>query len=347
MAADKLCPRCDYDLQGGIDAWTTECPLEGTCPECGLRFAWTTIIKPLPTPPWSVEHCSGSRPQILYAAFSSAWWAFTPRFLWRQLLLSMPVRPSRLVLMLAIWFLVMYASLVACMVLFVYAECYLVLQTNGTSGPNFWTDYSATVTHRLKGDPATWVFPFCHIDAINALFGKTGVGRRSVLPAAALLSGSLAVILPATLALLPFSLRRAKVQRRHLVRLTAYWLAWGPLLAFMPALAQSLYFQIYLALDFMASSRMQKAIRTPQTSTETILLSIMNNSALLVILLMPIPMWWFWRNACKHYLRIPRPGIVAAAQILIGMMLAAVMGLFSSPGLDLFMHLATSLFDRK
>lgn len=47
------CPRCGYDVSGDCDRWKTQCPLEGTCPECGLRFEWRYLLNPaLAAPSW-------------------------------------------------------------------------------------------------------------------------------------------------------------------------------------------------------------------------------------------------------------------------------------------------------
>lgn len=50
-----LCPRCRYDQSGGVVRWTTECPLEGLCPECGLRFEWRDVFGEPLIPEWWIE----------------------------------------------------------------------------------------------------------------------------------------------------------------------------------------------------------------------------------------------------------------------------------------------------
>ena len=52
-----ICPKCGYDQSGTITTWTTQCPLQGTCPECGLQFDWLNIFDPTRTRlPWYTEH---------------------------------------------------------------------------------------------------------------------------------------------------------------------------------------------------------------------------------------------------------------------------------------------------
>lgn len=52
-----FCPRCGYDQSGTSAAWSDQCPLQGTCPECGLHFEWADVFildrKPLA---WLYEH---------------------------------------------------------------------------------------------------------------------------------------------------------------------------------------------------------------------------------------------------------------------------------------------------
>lgn len=57
MPATLRCPRCGYDLRGVVESWTSRCPLDGTCSECGYLFAWVRLLQPNRfTPEWSVEY---------------------------------------------------------------------------------------------------------------------------------------------------------------------------------------------------------------------------------------------------------------------------------------------------
>lgn len=46
-AIHPICPKCGYDQSGEVATWETQCPVQGTCPECGLKFTWTEIYHPL------------------------------------------------------------------------------------------------------------------------------------------------------------------------------------------------------------------------------------------------------------------------------------------------------------
>ena len=57
---DAQCPRCGYDLRGTVSAWTAQCPLAGTCTECGLALDWPAVIMPEKfEPTWCVEFVRG------------------------------------------------------------------------------------------------------------------------------------------------------------------------------------------------------------------------------------------------------------------------------------------------
>lgn len=44
ISSVSKCPRCGYDLRGTIATWMQQCPLEGQCTECGLRFEWRELM---------------------------------------------------------------------------------------------------------------------------------------------------------------------------------------------------------------------------------------------------------------------------------------------------------------
>lgn len=59
-AQDTRCPRCDYELDGVIAAFTDQCPLQGTCSECGMEFDWANLLRADRRQlPWLFEHARG------------------------------------------------------------------------------------------------------------------------------------------------------------------------------------------------------------------------------------------------------------------------------------------------
>jgi hypothetical protein len=102
LAGRARCPRCGYDLRGAIGTWTEQCPLHGTCAECGLQFVWAEVLHPEKfEPQWCVEFAP--RRGILFraslATFIRSFWPFG---FWRALRMSMPIRWRRLVPYIAI-----------------------------------------------------------------------------------------------------------------------------------------------------------------------------------------------------------------------------------------------------
>lgn len=43
---NPICPKCGYDQSGEVATWQSQCPMQGTCPECGLGFAWADVMNP-------------------------------------------------------------------------------------------------------------------------------------------------------------------------------------------------------------------------------------------------------------------------------------------------------------
>lgn len=60
-----ICPKCGYDQSGEVATWENQCPTDGTCPECGLGFAWREVMRPLIDDlPWYIEHARSMRARV-------------------------------------------------------------------------------------------------------------------------------------------------------------------------------------------------------------------------------------------------------------------------------------------
>ncbi len=57
-----ICPNCDYDLSGEVSTWTSRCPTQGQCPECGISFEWSSVYELLAQweseVEWYAEHAT-------------------------------------------------------------------------------------------------------------------------------------------------------------------------------------------------------------------------------------------------------------------------------------------------
>ncbi len=95
-AHQPICPKCGYDQSGEIATWESQCPVQGTCPECGLSFDWADVFDPSRVfLSWYFEHTS----KKLAAARripSTLWNLVIPNRFWKKLSVQSPVYPKRL-----------------------------------------------------------------------------------------------------------------------------------------------------------------------------------------------------------------------------------------------------------
>lgn len=84
------CPRCGYDQGGIVATWSEKCPLEGTCSECGLVFAWADLFVP-PRCVGLVEHARGFR-EWVWNGVRTFFGVWRPRAFWSWLKLEHPLR---------------------------------------------------------------------------------------------------------------------------------------------------------------------------------------------------------------------------------------------------------------
>ena len=96
---DIACPRCGYDLRGTVCAWSDQCPLEGTCTECGFRLDWRDVVF-LRKPRWCVEFALDLHRLALACIVTMIMSALPWRF-WKSIDRRSEVQWSRLTLYLA------------------------------------------------------------------------------------------------------------------------------------------------------------------------------------------------------------------------------------------------------
>ncbi|HLO39750.1 MAG TPA: hypothetical protein VK176_01910 [Phycisphaerales bacterium] len=202
------CPRCGYDLGGTVATWTESCPVSGVCAECGLAIIWGDVLNPARwTPHWSYEQdCGDLHFQRRRRIPSTLWrmlWA--PGF-WRGMRMEFVFRP---------WRIAKLALVGICLQFIVFLAGYVAweLLAQRPGRPSVW--------YFLRNDERLWIL----------LWPRTLLGewwgadvhawpKRFPLTAWWLMVGGLLV--PWCFALLPQSLRQAKVRPRHLVRVTLY-----------------------------------------------------------------------------------------------------------------------------
>lgn len=97
FSGPRHCPRCGYDQRGVLDTWKLDepWPLDGTCSECGLLFAWLDVFRPeRQRLKRFVEHSVGVR-ATGWAALWTTLWALLPSFFWKRVTLEAGVVPRR------------------------------------------------------------------------------------------------------------------------------------------------------------------------------------------------------------------------------------------------------------
>ncbi|MEE9131391.1 MAG: hypothetical protein V3T84_15340 [Phycisphaerales bacterium] len=98
LAGRAHCPRCGYDLRGAIGTWADQCPLHGTCAECGLQFVWAEVLHPEKfSPLWCVEFVRQRR-KFGRACCATFIRSFRPSCFWSALKMLLPIRWRRIAL---------------------------------------------------------------------------------------------------------------------------------------------------------------------------------------------------------------------------------------------------------
>lgn len=102
-----ICPKCGYDQSGAIATWELQCPVNGTCPECGLAFAWADVFDPSRNLlGWYSEHAPSTL-SMLTRSPATIWRLLLPWIFWRSVKLTHPIALRRL----AWWMVMMWVVL--------------------------------------------------------------------------------------------------------------------------------------------------------------------------------------------------------------------------------------------
>lgn len=289
QVANPVCPRCGYELGAHVAAWGSECPMSGTCPECGLEFAWRDVLDPRRLfPKWFVETPSGRTSAQLAG---TVWRVLRPWSFWRRISMAQPFRAHRALLALAFGLAALHLPAVA-----------LHLGNEGLAYLQF-----------------KWIGAMHRPDFLRCAvaFGEVGwIGRGWMVLPINLLFALMMLLVPLTFGLMPLSLRRAKVLRSHVVRAFIYSLT--PLL---------LLWQVETIIPALASGavhfgRMVLGV-SPGVSSSVYLTAadvapIVAHAALA---LWPVI---YWRAVCRNYLRLPRATLIAVLLTLLSFLLAVL-----------------------
>jgi hypothetical protein len=298
------CPRCGYDQRGVVATWTEQCPLEGTCAECGLSYEWRELLNPrLTLPRWFVE-AEQPRRRFVRQTLATFVRSFVPWRFWSSVRMSHPQRPRRIATYVALCLLLLYAC-------FACAHGLLVWSRWQQSAGNF----IGLGVAPPGGQPSTGglavflhgaLVPFSTRAIGQFTFGNITMGFAA--PAASLRywQGVIPLMLFAlstqavcglAFALLPISRRRAQVKWSHIVRATTYGLA-----LFLSAMVMAM---LLAGLRFELSARSYELL------------------AWLVVgmwLMLPVMLIVWWSTATSRYLRMPHAWLVGVSVVILGLL---------------------------
>ncbi|MHC5113911.1 MAG: hypothetical protein ACYTGP_05730 [Planctomycetota bacterium] len=304
------CPRCGYELRGVVDSWSERCPLDGTCTECGLAFAWRDILHPsyrLPT--WCVE---SPQPVWLWASqvLGTIVRAARPRPYWARMAMSQPIRWGRLatwVVTLMVIFVVGLDLGAAAVATADHRETINARTTSPASATKVFVVVASTPWSTKPITTYTWIRRNGAPWTTWALSPRNYVLGFWVPYWTALVT---VMCTPLTTALafaaLPWSRRRAKVRARHIVRIALH----GTVVA-------------WAAISLAAAGSVWSACLTPPV----VRLHWLHLLAAVVLLLGTL-LWW--RAAVDDYLRMEHPWAVAVSTTLIGLLAPlAIAGVFT------------------
>jgi len=337
------CPRCGYDLTGALKQWPDDaCPLEGRCTECGLVFEWGDVLAPEQRESaWVLETDRPRRslPRRVLGTFVRSW---RPRRFWSRLSMAQPARPRALAAYLLMMLIgpaaILYVggqSVVALLVhRIVVAEVRAMDARYGAPigrGPTVigvsaagavW----AAIVRPLDTTPPVWIptarspTPYPAPARLHAVLISELGGRRSIMTRMVLLEvrrvlvspASLAwaaglVLLPATMVLLPVTLRRHRVRPYHLWRILVLgsWIFWVPLVV---AFAGAMVHACGLGGDLARS-----IIRAAPLAGAGVLVT-------------------WWATALGRYLEIERPWFVVSVLLVVCVLLELAAALTIVPG---------------
>lgn len=209
------CPRCDYHLDGAVAAFTDQCPLQGTCPECGMEFDWANLLRAdRQLVPWLFEHARS----VVRGFLGTLWKSLFPVRFWNAVQMWHVPRVRRL------WWYAMVCSgglIVALSVVF-FAICVLAGISAAKAGPTAGSaTWEMALYHQL-------LYPF----VIERWWGGGWMARGLsvnwsllLMPLACLWGTNLSW--PLMMLVLSDSRREAKVKRVHVMRAWAYSMWWG------------------------------------------------------------------------------------------------------------------------
>lgn len=316
-ATTPTCPRCGYDLGGAVAAWNgsgkeqcegASCPLEGVCSECGLSFAWADVMRPdRVTPGWSFEHTpvGVGMGASLVRLFRTLIRLMRPRRLWGGMPLAVSVHRGRAAV-------VGLTGLVPA-----YVLCVMLVLVMLTSGwlLAWWASKLDVTSYRFTHGPSL----VSHLLSVSTYwfvhwyFDWSGNSLECV----TLVGWLWPVMVGPCLLLLPQTMRRVRVSRRHIWRVSLYGL-WLIPVAGLAAMTKA-----YVCNSFFAFATYRPR---PNPWPER----LAESSGMIALAIAFLMLWLWWSAVTTRYLRLPHGRSVAFVMVMVGL-LASMVLLFALP----------------
>lgn len=266
------CPRCGYDQSGVMQAWkNTQCPVHGTCSECGLEFLWRDLLNPAYSR--HTELFEHTRTRLARKFLRTFLLNFNPFRIWSQIEMHHRVRPKRIAVFvlgsLALWYIAVSLSAFAA-----YGLTYL-LEFNQP-----WP------TFHSFGVVSTEAFIWPHL-AHRTIWYDFDIW---IVASAQFLIALISLAMFACFVLLPQTRNRYRVRWRHLFRIAAYSLCIFPV-----------FWSVWVVLYCLESVLIGMVMHIDNTSS---LFWITTLFGLIWVML-------YWGAACHCYLKIPNPYFVS------------------------------------
>jgi len=288
------CPRCGYNLRGITQTWnqTGACPLQGKCSECGLDFDWHHIFH-IATHPWLFEH--HWRHHSVRSLIRTTLATLRPSKFWRDVHLYDRVRILPLITVIILNIILVFTM-----------EMILTFILN-------WQNWKT-----VSGGPyllrITNLISFAH--------GTLFVYEYLVVLMLYLLHGVLAwgITMPVILLALPVTLRQAKVQMTHVVRISCYSL-------FIPIVI-IVSWSIFKFIDSMIMYPIHSIfawIDPWQWSWDWLFYGYFRTFGANMLIAFIFAAWWgiWWAYADRNYLRLQNWMKVWTCQMIVSFFVTA------------------------
>jgi hypothetical protein len=285
-------------------SWVESCPLEGRCTECGLEIEYRFVLNPALWARWRFFESALSRP--VRAWWETMWRAGWPRRFWVWVRMFHRVSYARMIGGAVAAMVCWYATIAAFWVTLIVLPGAMTAAFLGTRA-----------TSRVFEMWVAALADVCLVPSWSVYDAYSDDGRGS--PGPLVLWGAVTVCLvPLAFLALPYTLRRAKVRRVHLVRIAA----WGMVTPALVALS---------AVSLSRAALEWVSFGGGQDIGPPVLDVYFARESEIVFGVVIVWVWWWWATACGLYLKLPRAKTVALAMVVMAV-LAALVALMPLPG---------------